>query len=132
MPNPADLAAYARNDGPPDPAGAKTREATLTLGTTDIRYRGYLDGIETAIDLSWSQRWKEALLAAGRAGSVVVRFTLTPGGNIESVEVVKGSGSSILDDEASNAVRRAPLPPFPAHWTIDRLHLLAQFDYRFE
>lgn len=115
---------------PPDPAGGTAREATVWLGEPDARYRGYLDQVQGAIDVSW--RWKEALLAAGAGGSVVVRFTLTPSGRVEDVEVTRGSGSPILDREAIEAIRRAPLPTFPKHWTIRRLHLVAEFDYRFE
>ncbi len=117
-------------ESPPDPAGGTAGEATLWLGDPDARYRGYLEQVQGAIDISW--RWKEALLAAGAGGSVVVRFTLTPSGQVEDVEVAEGSGSPILDREAIQAIRRAPLPAFPKHWTIRRLHLVAQFDYRFE
>ncbi len=126
MPRPGDV----RAAGPPDPASADTREATLWLGDVDERYKGYLDRVRAAIDLSW--RWREAMLAAGREGSVVVSFTLEPSGRLESVEVSESSGDPILDDEAVEAVRRAVLPPFPDHWRIRRLHLFAQFDYRME
>ena len=115
---------------PPDPAGGTAPEATVWLGDPDARYRGYLEQVQGAIDISW--RWKEALLAAGSGGSVVIRFTLTPSGKVEDVVVAEGSGSPILDREAIRAVRRAPLPAFPKHWTIRRLHLVAQFDYRLE
>ncbi len=126
MPRPGDVKAA----GPPDPASAGSQEATLWLGDVDERYKGYLDRVRAAIDLSW--RWREAMLAAGREGSVVVSFTLEPSGRLESVEVSESSGDPILDGEAVEAVRRAVLPPFPAHWRIRRLHLFAQFDYRME
>ncbi len=126
LPKPEDVKAA----GAPDPAAAETREATLWLGDVDERYKGYLDRVRAAIDLSW--RWREAMLAAGREGSVVVSFTLDPAGRLESAEVSESSGDPILDDEAVNAVRRAALPPFPDHWRIRRLHLFAQFDYRME
>jgi TonB family protein len=132
MPRPMELTSRPGRRQLPDPAGGETLEATLGLGETDVRYRGYLDRVEAAIDRSWSRHWKEALLAAGRAGSVLVRFTITPAGDLGEVRVEESSGSTILDEEASTSVRLATLPPFPSHWTIERLHLLAQFDYRFE
>lgn len=113
----------------PDPAGAGVREATLALGESDVRYRGYLEQVQAAIDRTW--RWKEALLAAGGPGRVLLRFTLGRG-EVEEVQVAESSGSPILDREAVEAVRRAPLPSFPRHWTIERLHLFAEFAYRLE
>jgi TonB family protein len=65
--------------------------------------------------LAWSN-WREAVIAAGRPGVVVVRFTLTAEGIVEDVVFEKRSGSPILDAEAENAVRRARLPFFPSHW----------------
>lgn len=126
MPRAADLRSTAAL---PDPAGAGVREATLRLGETDIRYRGYLDQVESSIDLTW--RWKEAFLAAGVGGRVLLRLTLGQGA-VEEIQVAETSGNPILDREAVEAVRRAPLPPFPRHWTIERLHLFAEFAYRLE
>ncbi|GAB4256419.1 energy transducer TonB [Deferrisoma sp.] len=127
LPRSRDLAAAVRR--PPDPAGG-AEEVTLQLGAADPRYRGYLDRVQTAIDVSW--RWKEALLAAGRPGSVTVGFTITPEGRAEEIQVTRSSGSPVLDDEAAEAVRRAVFPEFPRHWSIRRLRLFAQFDYRLE
>ncbi len=124
MPRAAELQALAAPD-----RGA--REATLALEATDERYRGYLDRVRSAVDGSW-RGWREALLAAGRGGRVVVRVSLRPGGQVDEVQVIESSGSPILDQEAVASVRRSPLPPFPAHWTLERLHLVAQFDYRLE
>lgn len=130
LPQAADLKPYRAPATVPDPAGGEAREATLILGDVDVRYRGYLDAVQSAIDRSW--RWKEALLAAGGGGRVLVRFTLGPDGSVEEVGVAESSGSPLLDREAAEAVRRAPLPPFPSHWTLERLTLFAQFAYRLE
>ncbi len=130
MPRPEDLDAGPAAGETPDPTAKGVKEASLSLTDTDARYRGYLDRVQDAVDLSW--RWKEALLAAGAPGTVVVRFTLVPAGGVDDVVVVQSSGNPFLDREATDAVRRAPLPPFPGHWRIQRLHLVAQFDYRFE
>jgi ribonuclease P protein subunit RPR2 len=51
-------------------------------------------------------------------------------GTVEDIAFEKRSGSPILDAEAENAIRRAKLPPFPSHWEIHRLHLIAQFDLK--
>jgi len=130
LPRTEDLRTYARAESTPDPAGGQAQEVTLTLGDTDARYRGYLEEVQGSIDRSW--RWREALLAAGGGGQVLVRFSLSPGGQVEDVGVVESSGNPVLDREAADAVRRAPLPEFPHHWTLQRLNLFAQFGYRLE
>jgi len=131
LPRPEELRSYSPAEAMlPDPAGGSAREATLTLGDPDVRYKGYLASVRGAIDRSW--RWKEAIMAAGRGGRVLVRFTLEAKGHVADVEVSETSGSPILDREAMQTVARAPFPPFPSHWTVERLNLFAQFNYRLE
>ncbi len=131
LPRPEELRSYSPAQALlPDPAGGDAREATLTLGDPDVRYKGYLASVRVAIDRSWL--WKEAIMAAGRGGRVLVRFTLEAEGRVADVEVSETSGSPILDREAMQTVVRAPFPPFPSHWTIERLNLFAQFNYRLE
>lgn len=113
---------------PPDPR-SDAREVTLSLDAQDARYRGFLDRVQGAVDLRW--KWREALLAANRPGTATVRFVIHSGGGGGEAELVESSGSTILDDEALAAVRRAVFPPFPASWTIERLNLVGQFEYRF-
>jgi TonB family protein len=73
----------------------------------------------------------KALVVAGGSRSVLVRLTIDSTGLVQEARVVEGSGNPTLDAEALDAVRRARIPPFPTHWTIERLHLVAQFDYVF-
>jgi len=131
LPRAEDLRPYSEAESStPDPAGGQAKEVTLTLGDTDVRYRGYLQQVQASIDRSW--RWREALLAAGGGGQVLVRFSLGPGGEVEDVGIAESSGSPVLDREAADAIRRAPIPAFPSHWTLQRLNLFAQFGYRLE
>jgi len=111
----------------PDPAKSPG-EVTIDIRDKDLRYRGFLEAVRSAIDRSWN--WREALLAAERPGSVTVRISLTPSGHADAT-IAESSGSSILDNEALATVRRAQMPYFPNHWTISRLNLFAQFDYTF-
>jgi periplasmic protein TonB len=46
-------------------------------------------------------------------GNVRVRIVIAPDGQITSIEVVQGSGSSVLDAAAVAVFRNAHLPPFP-------------------
>ena len=128
LPSNSDLRRYAASRELPDPTAAGVREATLSLGNADLRYRGYLDTVHASIDRS--EKWKEAVLMGGGGGVVVVRMTITSLGQLEAVEVTRSSGSHLLDGAAVDAVQRARIPPFPSHWTIEKLHLHAQFNYQ--
>jgi protein TonB len=123
-----ELALASGKSRPPDPQ-SDAREVTLSLDAQDARYRGFLDRVQGAVDLRW--KWREALLAANRPGTATVRFVIHSGGGGGEAELVESSGSTILDDEALAAVRRAVFPPFPASWTVERLNLVGQFEYRF-
>ncbi|TAL15653.1 TonB family protein [bacterium] len=112
---------------PPDPVKEKG-EVTLSLGDPDLRYRGYLDRVRSSVDRSWN--WREAILAAGRPGSVTVRVTITRSGQADAV-LVTSSGSKILDNETIATVRRAQLPDFPEEWAITKLNLIAEFQYTY-
>ena len=46
-------------------------------------------------------------------GNVRVRIVIAPDGQVTSIEVVQGSGSSVLDAAALAVFRNAHLPPFP-------------------
>lgn len=129
LPTAKELARF-RSSEPPDPAGSGAREATLGLGEPDARYRGYINHVHDAIFASWHVG--RGLLVSGKSRRVVVRFSLNSLGIVENAEVVEPSGNPTLDNEALEAVRRGRLPPFPAHWTLEKLHLMAEFDYVFK
>ena len=128
LPRASDLQRFAGRSELPDPTAAGVREATLSLGTEDLRYRGYLETVHAAIDRS--EKWKEAVLMGGGGGVVVVRMTITSLGQLVSSVVTRSSGSHLLDSAALDAVQRAHIPPFPAHWQVEKLHLHAQFNYQ--
>jgi len=46
-------------------------------------------------------------------GAVKVHIVIAPDGQVTSIEVVQGSGSSVLDAAAVAVFRNAHLPPFP-------------------
>lgn len=130
MPTASDLARFAAIERLPDPTQEGVREATLLLGEQDIRYKGYLGLVEAAVNRTW--RWKEAMLASGRGGSVVIQFSIRPDGSVANIEVDRGPGIPLLEAEAVSAVDRALFPPFPKEWRLELLTLFAQFDYKLE
>lgn len=115
---------------PPDPTKAESLEATVNLEETDSRYEGFLGEVRKAVNRQWNSR--DAMLAAQRSGLVTLSFTLIKsGGKPKIVKILKSSHSNALDDEAERAVKASLFPSFPKHWRLERLNLVAQFEYLF-
>jgi protein TonB len=78
-----------------------------------------------------AQRYPRLAQANGVEGQTRVEFTLRRDGTLETVEVVKPSGSTALDDAAVAAVRdAAPFPPLPEDQRGDRIQFLLDVVFR--
>ena len=65
--------------------------------------------------LAQARRYPTAARARREEGVARVRFTVSREGRVSGVTLAGSSGSSALDREAMDTVRRAqPLPPVPA------------------
>jgi protein TonB len=49
----------------------------------------------------------------GEEGRLAIRFTMDRSGQVTAVEVVRGSGSALLDGAALTMLKDARLPPLP-------------------
>ncbi|MBB5534394.1 energy transducer TonB [Rhizobium giardinii] len=59
-------------------------------------------------------RYPKSADRAGVTGTVTVAFTISSGGDVSAVRIIQSSGSPVLDEAATNAVRRAaPFPKIP-------------------
>ncbi len=75
----------------------------------NVNYRGLV-----AAHLSRYKHFPTEARRKGVQGNAIVSFELDGAGRVTSVELVRGSGSSALDKEAQEMVRRAsPFPPPP-------------------
>ena len=64
------------------------------------------------------------------AGTVMVRFTVGPEGNLISRSVEKSSGSKVLDDAAVAALdRAAPFPPMPQNVAQGPIEVSVPFEF---
>jgi protein TonB len=63
----------------------------------------------------WDQRsfYPKEASQTNEGGNVKVRIVIAADGQVTSIEVVQGSGSSVLDAAALAVFRNAHLPPFP-------------------
>jgi periplasmic protein TonB len=95
----------------PEP-NRKNGPKPIPLNTSEPRYITYFGSIQRSIDAHW--QYPELALQYGLQGRVVIEFTILSNGRIESVRLVRSSGSMLLDEEALRAIRAAaPFPPIP-------------------
>jgi len=96
------------------------------LNAPEIQYISYFAGIKRKIELVWGY----PPAAAGVEGDVIADFVIGRSGRLESVTLVRGSGSRLLDDEALGAIRKAsPYDPIPTEYKIANLQIRAHFIY---
>ncbi|MBI5286819.1 MAG: energy transducer TonB [Deltaproteobacteria bacterium] len=104
---------------------------TLTLNTSEFKYFSYMMGIKRKIELVWT--YPEVAARAGQQGRLEIRFTIRNDGILEDIRLIKSSGYSILDNEALSAVRlAAPFNPFPKGFNLERINIVATFEYIIE
>jgi protein TonB len=101
--------------------------ATLkALNAPEIQYISYFAGIKRKIELVWGY----PSAAAGIEGDVIVDFVIGRSGRLDAVNLVRGSGHKVLDDEALGAIRKAsPYDPIPSEYKIANLQIRAHFVY---
>ncbi len=105
------------NDDPRSVTAADSRP--VRLNTTDPKSLPYYEQMRRQIDTNWN--YPLIALDRGLQGKAVIEFTINKDGQVESVRVVRSSGSPILDQEAVRAIMAAaPYKPIPA-WMNARL-----------
>lgn len=93
-----------------------------------------------------SPRWRSALAAwlharksyphearsRGDQGGAAVRFTVTRDGQVVAVELVRGSGSPILDRAVRAMLDGARVPAFPPDMAHERITVTVQINYNLD
>lgn len=103
-------------------------EDTVNLNTTEFKYISYFSKLKRMVENVWTYPY--AAIIRGEDGTVTLRFTIERDGSLSGVEVVRSSGSPILDSAAVKAVKDAsPYPPLPESWKINRLNVVGEFHY---
>jgi protein TonB len=98
------------------------------LNAPEIQYISYFASIKRKIELVW--QYPQEAAAAGLQGDLIVDFVIGRSGNLESVELLQGSGHKVLDDEALGSIRKAaPYNPIPEPYKIANLRIRAHFIY---
>jgi protein TonB len=74
-----------------------------------------------------AKRYPEDARRDGIQGTVSVRFRLRPDGQVERVEVIRSSGSRLLDEASLETIRRAaPFPPVRGWVQVPIAYTLAE------
>ncbi len=100
----------------------------MPLNAPEVQYISYFASIKRKIELVWQYPYEAAV--AGIQGELTLDFVIARSGKINSVELVRSSGSKILDDEAIRSIRKAaPFDPIPAQYKIASLQIRGRFVY---
>ncbi len=98
------------------------------LNAPEIQYISYFASIKRKIELVW--QYPREAVNAGIQGDLTIDFVIGRNGNLESLELLRGSGYKILDDEALGSIRKAaPYNPIPEQYSIPNLRIRAHFIY---
>ena len=98
------------------------------LNAPEIQYISYFASIKRKIELVWQYPYEAA--AAGIQGELTLDFVIARSGAVNSIALVRSSGSKILDDEAIRSIRKAaPFDPIPAQYKIASLLIRGRFIY---
>jgi len=98
------------------------------LNAPEIQYISYFASIKRKIELVWQYPYEAAV--AGIQGELTLDFVIERSGALKSVDLVRSSGSKILDDEAIRSLRvAAPFDPIPADYKIEKLEIRGRFVY---
>lgn len=84
---------------------------------------------------AWLHRHKSYPAAArsrGEQGRTAVRFTVARDGNVTEIQIVRSSGSALLDDAVRSMLTGAHLPPFPADMAHAQITVTVQINYSLE
>jgi TonB family protein len=137
----------AISNSEPSPVDRDTRQAAITkedllpsrrdliggqraipLNTSDPRYASYTKIVQQWIEAQWE--YPDLAKQHGLQGRVVVQFTIRQNGEVTLLELVRSSGSALLDEEAVRAIRAAaPFRPFPRSIQEQGLKIIAGFVY---
>ena len=99
-----------------------------SLNAPEVQYISYFASIKRKIELVWQYPYEAAV--AGIQGELILDFVIARSGTVNSIELIRSSGSKILDDEAIRSIRKAaPFDPIPAQYKIASLQIRGRFVY---
>ena len=112
----------------PRNASASPGDAPVPLETQDLRFQAYFSKVREKIKATWT--YPSAAGERGIEGEVVVEFRIAKDGHLESTDVRRSSGATILDEYSIRAVQAAaPFPSVPDDVAKETLTIDSTFRY---
>lgn len=104
-------------------------EDTIFLNTRNLKYLSYSSRIKRKIESMWE--YPSEARREENQGRLTLMFSILRSGNLAELRLLQPSGFRVLDKGAMNAVRHAaPYCPIPHKMGIDKLNIIATFEYR--
>ncbi|WP_025270191.1 energy transducer TonB family protein [Hippea sp. KM1] len=105
------------------------REATISIGTQQLKYASYMAKLKNKIQAVWV--YPNKAIQTGQQGALLILFSIDKNGRLVRLKLIRSSGYPVLDDAALQAVRDAsPFAPLPKRLGIDVLNIYATFEYK--
>lgn len=99
-------------------------DESVTLDTDEFKFISYNRWLKIKIESVL--KYPELAAISGYQGTLYIKFDILKDGSLGEVDVLKGSGYKILDDEAVRAIRSsAPFQPLPDDWGMERYSIRA-------
>ncbi len=108
------------------------RQRHISANTREFKYAAYMEAWVKKVQRVGNLNYPAQARKENLTGSLILDVSLTPEGEIESIDFIKSSGFKILDDAAVNIVRMAaPYAVFPANIReeTDLLHITRTWQF---
>jgi protein TonB len=129
LPDPPGQQGPRPEDASPGESGrAAEGQIAIPLDTPAPRYAEYFAELKRRIEEKWGYPAEAA--RRGQSGQGELRFILRKDGSVPTVEILKSSGVTLLDQYIVNAIRLAqPFPPIPTSVGEDMIPISIHFTY---
>jgi len=113
----------------PEPLPEGSREDTVDIGSSDVKYAAYLASVKKKIMRIWN--YPDAAYKNSEEGEVLIKMSIDASGTLAGVVLMTSSGSTNLDNGTLEVIQTAsPFQPLPTKYELSRLHIIASFRYR--
>ena len=124
----AQLAAELRHKN--EAYAKRPKKKYISANTREYAYAAYMRGWSDRVERIGNLNYPEEARRRQLHGELLLTVGLNRDGGITSIEVIKGSGSPLLDAAAERIVRlAAPFPPIPQDKGVDELYITRTWQF---
>jgi protein TonB len=124
----AQLAAELRNKN--EAYAKRPKKKYISASTREYAYAAYMRGWSDRVERIGNLNYPSEARRRQLHGELLLTVGLNREGRITSIEVIKSSGSRLLDEAAERIVRlSAPFPPIPRGQGVDELYITRTWQF---